>query len=240
MQYTQETHMSNNTPPPQNRIEQVFPRLATTYKPFREFTIGTVTGVLLSCILASLFILLSDVIPGLDIMTPINWCRTNLQYSTIPFAASLLLFIISLRHLDKCLANPQIKPYQVAHADHLINIWINCFFGIGVIWTAIGMRSALLSGLAGLDAATAQELGAFTILQRLVDGGILIALSTTIFGGFGGYIMRIIKAVYTNSSLNSYYDSLEDKQRDELLAVLKRIELNTLLQIPEPQEEVKL
>jgi len=56
------------------------------------------------------------------------------------------------------------------------------FFGVGVVWTAIGMRSALLSALGGLDQSAAAELGAFEILRRLVDGGILLALSTTIVG----------------------------------------------------------
>ena len=61
------------------------------------------------------------------------------------------------------------------------------FFGIGVIWTAIGMRSALIVGLSDLDSAMAAQLGSFEILRRLIQGGILLALSTTIFGAVGGY-----------------------------------------------------
>ena len=54
--------------------------------------------------------------------------------------------------------------------SHEVDIWINLFFGIGVIWTAIGMRGALLEGLGDLNSQSAARLGAFSILQRLVDG----------------------------------------------------------------------
>ena len=55
------------------------------------------------------------------------------------------------------------------------------------------MRNSLLVALGGLDAETAASKGAWYILRQLVDGGILLALSTTIVGGVGGYIMKVIK-----------------------------------------------
>ena len=56
------------------------------------------------------------------------------------------------------------------------------------------MRNALLVSLGSMDAETAARKGAFSILTQLVDGGILLSLSTTIVGGIGGYFMRMIKA----------------------------------------------
>lgn len=220
--------MSENSVHYKNRLGRLFPGWVQTEKPGKEIFIGATIGVFIASFILLIFMALTNMIPGFDLLTPVNWCIANLQLSIIPFALSLLFYILSIRNLDRCLATPDIQPHQVAQADHLIGIWTNCFFGIGVIWTAIGMRSALLSGLSGLDAATAQELGAFTILQRLVDGGILIALSTTIFGGVGGYIMRIYKAIHSNSALHCYYGLLEQQQRDELVDLLHAIERNTL------------
>ena len=68
--------------------------------------------------------------------------------------------------------------------DHLTDIWTTLFFGTGDIWTAIGMRSALIFALGDRDVALQD--GAFAMLERMIDGGILLALSTTIFGGIGG------------------------------------------------------
>ena len=39
------------------------------------------------------------------------------------------------------------------------------------------------------------------MLERMIDGGILLALSTTIFGGVGGYMMRVYKAVTLGARL---------------------------------------
>jgi hypothetical protein len=83
-------------------------------------------------------------------------------------------------------------------------VWTSLFFGIGVIWTAIGMRSALIHGLGDPGAATAGD--AARVLERLVDGGILLALSTTIFGGIGGYLMRVAKVLTVGTDLRRYYD----------------------------------
>ena len=106
----------------------------------------------------------------------------------------------------------------------MVDIWTNLFFGIGVIWTAIGIRSALLSAVGDLDAGTAAELGAFSILQRLVDGGILLALSTTIFGAVGGYLLRVLKAIVVGVQLQAYYGEFSKSQTDEIGQTLLKIE----------------
>ena len=108
--------------------------------------------------------------------------------------------------------------------DHLVDIWINLFFGIGVIWTAIGMRGALLGGLGDLNEQTAAELGAFSILQRLVDGGILLALSTTIFGAVGGYLLRLVKSLAVGRQVQAYYHRLAEQQTDALQGTLRSID----------------
>jgi hypothetical protein len=106
--------------------------------------------------------------------------------------------------------------------DHLTDIWTTLFFGTGVIWTAIGMRSALIFAL-GDPEATVQQ-GAFAILERMVDGGILLALSTTIFGGIGGYAMRVYKAMTLGTLLQRHYDRAARVDTSSMRDSLQRIE----------------
>ena len=108
--------------------------------------------------------------------------------------------------------------------EHLVDIWINLFFGIGVIWTAIGMRGALLEGLGELNSQSAAQLGAFSILQRLVDGGILLALSTTIFGAVGGYLLRLVKSLTVGTRVKAYYNQLAEQQAASVHHVLQSID----------------
>jgi hypothetical protein len=103
----------------------------------------------------------------------------------------------------------------------LTDVWTSLFFGIGVIWTAIGMRSALLYALG--DPAGAAEAGAFAILTRLVDGGILTALTTTIVGGIGGYLMRVIKSSYLGTKLSRYYEQQEQRHAARVEHLLRDI-----------------
>ena len=117
-----------------------------------------------------------------------------------------------------------------------MDIWINLFFGIGVIWTAIGMRGALLEGIGDLNSRTAAQLGAFSILQRLVDGGILLALSTTIFGAVGGYLLRLIKSLTVGSRIKAFYNRLAVQQAESVNHVLQSIDnrLEELVSVQKP------
>ncbi len=154
----------------------------------------------------------------------LNWAYGNLRMSAIPFALTLVLYTRSLSRLKRLLAARGALPEKVAQADHMVDIWTNLFFGIGVIWTAIGIRSALLTAIGDLDAGTAAELGAFSILQRLVEGGILLALSTTIFGAVGGYLLRLLKAMVVGVQLQAYYGEFSKSQADEIGRTLLNIE----------------
>jgi hypothetical protein len=84
------------------------------------------------------------------------------------------------------------------------------------------MRSALIFAL-GDPESTVQQ-GAFAILKRMVDGGILLALSTTIFGGIGGYLMRVYKAMALGSALQSHYDRAARVDTSRMRSSLQRIE----------------
>jgi len=149
------------------------------------------------------------------------WAYTNLGSSIPVFAGLLLAFFVTLGRLGRSLDDD--KPVdRIVQLDQLTEIWTTLFFGTGVIWTAIGMRSALIFALGDRDVAL-QE-GAFAMLERMIDGGILLALSTTIFGGIGGYLMRVYKTVTLGSRLQQRYDRAARADTSEMRESLQRIE----------------
>ena len=150
-----------------------------------------------------------------------SWATLNLGSSIPVFAGLLLAFFYSLARLRRLLddAGPLERIVQL---DHLTDTWTTLFFGTGVIWTAIGMRSALIYALGDPDVSV-QE-GAFKMLERMVEGGILLAMSTTIFGGIGGYLMRVYKAIALGSRLQARYDREAREDVAEMRLSLERIE----------------
>ena len=151
----------------------------------------------------------------------LHWAYTNLGSSIPVFAVLLLAYFITLGRLQEALRNKR-HITRIVHFDHLTDIWTTLFFGTGVIWTAIGMRSALLFALGDRESALQQ--GAFAMLERMIDGGILLALSTTIFGGVGGYIMRVYKTMTLGTELQRHYDKAARADTSEMKDSLHRIE----------------
>lgn len=195
----------------------------------RSFVEGLTAGVFGSAMSASalLYILSrsdlirfsTDRIPNLG--TWLTWIYTNLGSSIPVFSILLLAFFVSLRRLSTYL-DEQRPVNEIVQLDHLTDIWTTLFFGTGVIWTAIGMRSALMFAL-GVEESMLQQ-GAFAVLERMVDGGILLALSTTIFGGIGGYLMRVYKSVAIGAQLQGQYDQAARVDTSSMRESLQRIE----------------
>ena len=206
------------------------------------FSAGFITGALGVLIMgaALLYMLnMSEVVAISILKIPsvqrvLAWAYANLRLSVIPFFLTFLFYAGSLWRLKRYLGDDQsASAEKVAQTEHLVDIWINLFFGIGVIWTAIGMRGALLEGLGDLNSQSAARLGAFSILQRLVDGGILLALSTTIFGAVGGYVLRLVKSLTVGTQLKTFYNQLAVQQAESVRTVLQSIDerLNQLVTI---------
>ena len=177
-----------------------------------RFFRGVITGIITTLILlAALYTLnmMGLVVIAItslpNIPEILNWAFENLRLSIIPFTLILIFYFRVLYQLKKSLSDPKIEPERIAQLENWVNISISLFFGVGVIWTAIGMRSALIAGLSDLDGAMAAQLGSFEILRRLIKGGILLALSTTIFGAVGGYLMRITKIFVVGAKLQLFY-----------------------------------
>lgn len=151
----------------------------------------------------------------------LEWAYSNLGSSIPVFAVLLIAFFATHGRLRKSL-DAERPVNQIVQLDHLTDIWTTLFFGTGVIWTAIGMRSALIFALG--DRETALSQGAFAMLERMIDGGILLALSTTIFGGVGGYLMRVYKTVSLGAELQQRYDRAARADTSEMRESLQRIE----------------
>ena len=151
----------------------------------------------------------------------LTWAYTNLGSSIPVFAILLIAFFLTLGRLRNHLEDNR-PVNQVVQLDHLTDIWTTLFFGTGVIWTAIGMRSALIFALG--DRSLALRQGAFAMLERMIDGGILLALSTTIFGGVGGYLMRVYKTVVLGAELQQCYDRAARADTSLMRESLERIE----------------
>jgi hypothetical protein len=194
----------------------------------RGFLSGMLLGVVLSLVtgLFGLYLLIVlDIVSVSVVDTPVlqalsEWTRRNLGLSVLPFAITLGLYAHSLRALARRL-DEGAPTNVVGQLEHLTEVWTSLFFGIGVIWTAIGMRSALLYALG--DPVTAAQAGAFAILTRLVDGGILTALTTTIVGGVGGYLMRVLKSSYLGTRLSRYYEQQEQHHAARVEHLLRDI-----------------
>jgi len=194
----------------------------------RGFMSGMLLGVVLSLLvglIGTYLLIVLDIIsvsvvdtPGLQAVS--EWTRRNLGLSVLPFGITLALYVHSLRTLAQRL-DDNSPQNEIAQLEHLTDVWTSLFFGIGVIWTAIGMRSALLYAIG--DPAVAAESGAFAVLTRLVDGGILTALTTTIVGGIGGYLMRVIKSSYLGTKLSRYYEALEQRHVARMEHLLRDI-----------------
>ena len=178
------------------------------------------SGALLYALSRTQFVSFSNGVTS-DVTHWFNWVSSNLGSSIPVFAILILAFGITLARLRVKLETGR-PTNEVVQLDHMVDIWTTLFFGTGVIWTAIGMRSALIFALG--DPGEMVQQGAFAVLERLVDGGIMLALSTTIFGGIGGYIMRVYKSVSLGTLLQQHYDQAARVDTANMSNTLERIE----------------
>ena len=190
------------------------------------FLLGLAPGALLGIAAVQFADLAFFVAPGgpwrAGLLQAWSLVHENLRGSVLPFALIVLAYTWQLGKLRRLLAGGEPPLEQVLRSEQLLDLCANLFFGVGVIWTAIGMRDALIQALG--DPSSGLDSGAFMVLQRMVDGGILLALSTTIVGGIGGYLMRGLKSVLCGKQLNQVYMHASRGQFKEGLAVLRRIE----------------
>ncbi|MEE4301754.1 MAG: hypothetical protein V2J24_20115 [Pseudomonadales bacterium] len=202
---------------------------------------GFLPGVLVGGLLAAaaLWLGLPPVLPGSEsaVASPAaRWLLLNLGGSVWAFGAVFALWAWHLSTLRRCLdvGSPgQDRSGRLVQLDQLSEVWAHLFVGIGVIWTAIGMRAALQTTLGDPDAALADTAG--DVLRGLVDGGILLALTTTIVGAVGGYLMRLAKTLWVGVALHAHYEAEQSRELRDLLDATRRIE-SSIRGAERPQE----
>jgi hypothetical protein len=181
-------------------------------------------GAGIGVMLALLALTLADPTPAMPASSRATlgaWLVLNLGHSVWLFGVVLTLYLMNLFRLRALLDDePALK--DVAELDQLLDVWINLFVGIGVIWTAVGMRSALQAALGDPGEALVDSAG--SVLQKLVDGGILLALTTTIVGGMGGYLMRLGKTMAVGAALHGFYANTQGRDLKALLTATREIE----------------
>ena len=193
------------------------------------FGAGLIVGALLT------FAAIGVGTPSIEASTAIEvtrglpeWIALNLGHSFWLFALVLALYLMNLQQLSRLLStDPQSR--RVTELDQLSDVWMHLFVGIGVIWTAVGMRSALQAALGDSGIADAGVVdSADNVLRKLVDGGILLALTTTIVGGVGGYLMRLGKTVFLGARLQALFEQQQRSDVQALVAATQRIESRLL------------
>ena len=183
-------------------------------------TLSFISGLVVVYLLTVLEVVSVSILDAPQVQVLLEWSRRNLGLSVLPFGITLVLYIRSLRAMQQGLDDNRPLD-EISQLEHLNDVWTSLFFGIGVIWTAIGMRGALLFALG--DPGMATQAGAAAVLQRLVEGGILTALTTTIVGGIGGYVMRVIKSSLLGTRLSRYYEEQEQHHARRVEALLSDI-----------------
>lgn len=185
------------------------------------FTAGTVLGAAIAAAALLFTQSNSSFSPATSGAPLLRWLEVNLGLSVWLFAIVLMLYGLNLSRLRRLLEQSPV-PREAVELDQLSDVWIHLFVGIGVIWTAVGMRSALQAALG--DPADALTDTAGNVLRDLVDGGILLALTTTIVGAIGGYLMRLGKTLLVGARLQTFYDSQQTEHMQALIDAAVRIE----------------
>jgi len=169
------------------------------------------------------------------LVNALNLISGYLGYSILFFIPALLGYCWFFIQLHTNLSryeslSPEIIDTWTPEAEKIrfynggMDLLIIIFFGIGVIFTAWGLQNALVAALGSVGKSEAARMGAWGILKRLVDNGILIALWTTIVGGGGGYLMRLAKYIFLGKKLNRFAMRSQDAEKQRFFQTLESIE----------------
>ena len=155
-----------------------------------------------------------------------NWLALNLGYSAPLFCVALLFVVHSMACLLEELGKNKCCSSRTFHLEHRVDIGISLLFGIGVLFTAIGIRDALTTAIDGEAAA----INGGEVLALLVNGGILSAMTTTVVGGALGYSLRVIKVLATGEKLEKVHARMmgEGLQKQEALLQCISDQLKTI------------
>lgn len=194
---------------------------------------GTLLMVVILTVVLSFFLLLAFSLMGIVEFTGGGWLVETFTLITGYLGTSVLFFVPVLIAYGVCFVklHAALQRYEespqeadgVRFYNQAADIMITLFFAIGVLFTAWGLQNALVSALGNLSEETAGRLGAWEILKRLVDHGILIALWTTIIGGAGGYVMRLAKFIFLGRELGRFSSATQERDKKVFFEALESI-----------------
>jgi len=197
---------------------------------------GIILLVAFLTIVLSAFLLLALNQTGIIAFTGGGWLINSystiagyLGYSVLFFVPVLFGYFLFFAFLKTSLSRFQSDPGELDNVRFYsggLEMFITLFFGIGVLFTAWGLQNALVSAIGGVTKTEAGRLGAWGILQRLVDNGILIALWTTIVGGVGGYLMRFAKHFFLGRDMIRFSSRRMEKEKMRFFECFESIKLH--------------
>lgn len=185
-------------------------------------------------VLLSAFVLLVLSQLGMIAFTGGGWIVHTFSLITGYLGYSILFFLPVLAGYCFFFARLRRSLFLQMDSDQTENIrfynggmemTVTLFFAIGVLFTAWGMQNALVSALGDVSKTEAARMGAWGILKRMVDNGILIALWTTIVGGAGGYLMRLVKYTFLGRALNRFSIHGQDVEKGSFFEAIESIRL---------------
>lgn len=151
----------------------------------------------------------------------ISWLAQNLGYSLLPFSLLVTAYVNVWR---RAMRAATVRDAATAwDGAALLDAIAAATLGVGVLWTAIGMRAALQSTFGDFAAIETSQVSALSLLGHLVESGIALALTTTIFGGAVGYGMQLAKSACLlprlNRLANEEHAAIADTLSSRLVAI---------------------
>ena len=173
-----------------------------------HFALTVLCGVVLAIVVSIAFGSL------VSVNALVTWTSINLGLSAPLFLILTALGWSYVYRLKDVLAKAQTSPARIAHLEQRVDLVVALLFGVGVLYTAVGLRAALVQAI---DTPSGQS--ASDMLTALVNGGILSAMTSTIVGGVLGYGLRMVKLFRVGHALDVYY------AEQELQAITRREDL---------------
>ncbi|HFB64124.1 MAG TPA: hypothetical protein ENJ60_01165 [Aeromonadales bacterium] len=173
-------------------------------KPLINFTQGIMLGIF--------FVVLGRLVQwSASLNDAYQWLAINLGISAVLFVLILLAYIYIWQRIHQLLKVHNSANWRhIVHDEQLLDMLTGLAFGVGVIWTAIGMREALMAAFGNNELSGLAAQGALAMLDQLINGGILTALTSTVVGGIMGYVLRIIKTLTLMRPINDYYEKISE------------------------------
>jgi len=163
---------------------------------------------------------------GAWFISRINYLTDNLGFSINWFLAALVYYFFSFFKLKMNLRNYETHPQNeklILFYNSSVEMCITLCFATGVIYTSIGIISAVTSSLGNLTQEQALREGSFGILSKFINNGLLTALLSTVVYGIAGYILRIVKQIFLGKSLIQFSIWLKEQQLCKYISAIEKV-----------------